>query len=245
MLAWIAIDICTAAATHDVSVNDNFFSPAELTIAVGDTVRWTNAAGIHNVFSCAATQNGCESEVAAESFNNGLPRAGLWVFSHTFTDPGSNPYLCQSHSSFMQGKIVVSAPAIPPPPVPDGTIGSPMTVSKALAGDTAVTIFWDTESCGTGVRYRILHGVRTSFPLGELDTYDVAGGVCDVSPPFEWTPGAVAPGRFIWWVVVADDGDVTEGSWGSGALGERNSALQGGASGKCGGSKKQISECVP
>ena len=32
------------AKTHDVTVGNNFFSPSNLIIEVGDTVSWTNAA---------------------------------------------------------------------------------------------------------------------------------------------------------------------------------------------------------
>jgi len=40
-----------AQTTHTVTVGDNFFSPANLTIQAGDTVRWVNAGGgnPHNV----------------------------------------------------------------------------------------------------------------------------------------------------------------------------------------------------
>ena len=37
------------SATHEVTVGNNFFSPNDLTIQVGDTVRWTNNAGFHDV----------------------------------------------------------------------------------------------------------------------------------------------------------------------------------------------------
>lgn len=82
-----------AQTTHDVTVGNNFFSPANLTIQVGDTVRWTNAADggpPHDV-----TGNGFAS-VTAESF----------VFTHTFTQAGTFNYVCTVHSS-MTGSITV------------------------------------------------------------------------------------------------------------------------------------------
>jgi plastocyanin len=82
-----------AQTTHDVTVGNNFFSPANLTIQVGDTVRWTNAADggpPHDV-----TGSGFAS-VTAESF----------TFQHTFTQPGTFNYVCTVHSS-MTGTITV------------------------------------------------------------------------------------------------------------------------------------------
>ena len=50
---WVsAVAVCglvapasAGAADASVSVGDNFFSPAAVTIAVGDSVTWTDAAG--------------------------------------------------------------------------------------------------------------------------------------------------------------------------------------------------------
>jgi len=82
----------TAQTTHDVTVGNNFFSPANITIAVGDTVRWTNAAGgpSHNV-----TGNGFQS-ITASGF----------TFQHTFTQQGVENYMCTIHPS-MQGSVTV------------------------------------------------------------------------------------------------------------------------------------------
>ena len=60
-----------AATTHDVVVGNNFFSPNNLTIEVGDTVRWTNnAGGSHDV---TADDNSFASEIQE-------------AFSHDFAD---------------------------------------------------------------------------------------------------------------------------------------------------------------
>ena len=64
-----------AQTTHIVTVGDNFFSPAELTIQVGDTVEWQNIQGWHNV-------NGTQTTFPEnpESFGNGT--GTNWTFSH-------------------------------------------------------------------------------------------------------------------------------------------------------------------
>ncbi len=75
-----------AQTTHDVTVQNFSFSPNDLTIRVGDIVRWTNVQGTHDVV---------EDNDAWES---GAPGQG-WVFSRTFNDPGEILYHCSVHSS--------------------------------------------------------------------------------------------------------------------------------------------------
>lgn len=86
------------AAIHEVTVGDNFFSPANLTIQQGDTVRWVNAAGgnPHNVTSNTGAWT---ASVTASSF----------TFEVTFDEPGVFNYLCTIHSAQMQGTITVEA----------------------------------------------------------------------------------------------------------------------------------------
>jgi len=74
-----------AAATHDVTVGNNFFSPNNITIEVGDTVRWTNNAGLHNV--------------TADDGSFSSPTSSSFVFSKTFTSVGEVRYYCSIHSS--------------------------------------------------------------------------------------------------------------------------------------------------
>jgi len=71
------------AATLIVTVSDNSFRPANLTIQVGDTVGRRNAAGgnLHNVVA----NNG--------SFNSGSPNSSF-TFSETFNSAGTFNYGC-------------------------------------------------------------------------------------------------------------------------------------------------------
>jgi plastocyanin len=88
--------------------SDGFsFSPANLTIHVGDTVRWTWGSSGHNVVSgtggnadgrfCSPSDGGCA--------NAPLSSAGT-TYEHTFTTAGTFPYFCAVHVSFgMTGTI--------------------------------------------------------------------------------------------------------------------------------------------
>jgi plastocyanin len=89
----------TEAASHagggsDVSIVDFAFEPADLTVAVGDTVTWTNTgAATHTV----KWQDG---EPESERLESGE------TYERTFDTAGSFPYVCGIHSQ-MTGTITV------------------------------------------------------------------------------------------------------------------------------------------
>jgi len=94
------------AATHDVTVGNNSFSPNDLTIEVGDTVRWTNSSGRSH-------------DVTADDGSFAGPTSNNFVYSRTFTNIGEVLYYCSVHSSpgqnrntSMNGRINVIAATI-------------------------------------------------------------------------------------------------------------------------------------
>ena len=87
--------VARAAATHEVTVADNSYTPAQLQIEAGDTVRWTN--------------RGLRTHTVTFS---GEPREDLLptrTRQTTFTTPGTYRYRCEYHSETMQGSLVVRA----------------------------------------------------------------------------------------------------------------------------------------
>lgn len=114
------------AAEHSVQISNFAFSPATLTIAVGDTVTWTNA-----------DQEAHTATAADGTFDSGSLGNGASV-SFTFTEAGTFPYTCEFHRQ-MQGTIVVEA-ASPPAPTPTPASGGPTpggTAAPATGGDGA------------------------------------------------------------------------------------------------------------
>jgi len=102
ILILLLAGISNAQTTHDVTVTNFSFTPATLNITVGDTVRWTNVLGNHNV---VADDN---------SFTSGPVAPAPWEYSHIFTTAGNNPYYCALHGGpggqGMSGVIIVENP---------------------------------------------------------------------------------------------------------------------------------------
>lgn len=96
---------CEAAADYTIEVSSNVFTPAELTIQVGESVKWINTGGSHNV-------NGTQETYPdnPEGFFSGAPSSELWEYIHTFTVPGRYDYQCDMHVGVgMVGIINVEA----------------------------------------------------------------------------------------------------------------------------------------
>ncbi len=83
-----------SAKYHDVSIANFAFSPAALTIAVGDTVNWTNNQNVTHTVT---------SDTGSELSGNLAPGA---QYLHVFTTAGSFPYHCTIHT-FMTGSVTV------------------------------------------------------------------------------------------------------------------------------------------
>ncbi len=89
--------------TIDVTVSSNVFTPSNITINVGDTVRWTNIGGTHNVNGTSATYPS-----NPDFFGNGPAAGPGWVYTFVFNTSGFYNYQCDPHvSSGMTGTITV------------------------------------------------------------------------------------------------------------------------------------------
>ncbi|MEM7571613.1 MAG: lamin tail domain-containing protein [Bacteroidota bacterium] len=106
LLALLSTSAILAAQTnHNISVGSNFFTPNAPTIAVGDTVTWTNTGGFHNVDGSMEENPG-----NPEGFENGPASSAAWTFSHVFTLAGTYDYHCDPHLAVgMTGQIIVEA----------------------------------------------------------------------------------------------------------------------------------------
>jgi hypothetical protein len=142
---------------------------------------------------------------------------------------------------------MTSDPPGPPPGVPDGTTsGQAMTVAKLDAAAADLSIGWDTVSCPGTRGHQIVYGWGSDLPIAPGGSFGSAGSRCNVgiTSPFTWrtTPDPLAdPSALLWWLMIAHDGAVTEGSWGSdGSDVERQGPAAGGSSGECGITTKDV-----
>lgn len=130
---WLAIAVAIVpmvsapAATVNVSVGPGLsFSPANVTVAPGDTVVWTFLS-FHSATS--------DLQTGPEVWDSGVKSSG--TFSHTFTTPGTYPYYCSLHSfpggTFMNGSVQVQTAAVP-------TLTSVSPAGGPSTGGTAVTL---------------------------------------------------------------------------------------------------------
>ncbi len=113
-------------ATTNVKIVDFAFQPADVTIKVGDTVKWTNTGSSEHTTTSGTTTGGARHPDGL--WDSGSLRTGQ-TFSHTFTKAGAFPYYCSFHFTSMVGTVTVQAASEPPvtPPVtpPGGTTAGP------------------------------------------------------------------------------------------------------------------------
>ena len=78
--------------------NSSISTNQQLTINVGDTVRWTWGSGTHNLRSTSGVEN----------FNSDFHSNEGFQYLHEFTQIGATQYVCDPHPSSMFGTITVT-----------------------------------------------------------------------------------------------------------------------------------------
>lgn len=93
----IVTGMALAAEVHEVVTYEYKFDPAEITIKVGDTVRWVNKErrAYHNVWF---------RELGEKSGTSIFPEE---TYEKTFDQPGDYPYVCRPHEVRRDMKGVV------------------------------------------------------------------------------------------------------------------------------------------
>ncbi len=134
-----------------------------------------------------------------------------------------------------------------PPGVPDGTNATtPMTVIPLDLPVATLSIAWDTTTCTGGSDHHIIYGQGNDLPSAPGMPFTPLAGVCSMgtTSPFVWNnvPTASDGSGLLWWIIVANNGSTTEGSWGTDSAGaERRGPGAGGMSGVCGITSKSLS----
>ena len=109
ILCLATFPIAAAAETHEVSVQDNKFVPNDITINVGDTVRWSTVIG------------GMPHDVTEDNQKWFSETSASFIYSRTFNSPEEILYHCSVHSTpgknrdgRMNGRVVVVGEAVDP-----------------------------------------------------------------------------------------------------------------------------------
>ena len=95
LLALVSV-FALAQQTVEVTIQDYRFSPAEVRIKAGDTVKWTNREKRTSHSVLFPAENGLESERLFPDES----------WQRTFTRPGSYAYRCGPHEE-MKGLVLV------------------------------------------------------------------------------------------------------------------------------------------
>jgi hypothetical protein len=101
--------------------------------------------------------------------------------------------------------LALTTPRVGPQPIPNGVFGLPVLAAKRNDEGTNIRVTWDVFCGGAGYHllYGSLSGVSGPTPVGA--ECDLASGVHD------WP---AVPAGDLWFLVVGNDNDSTEGSWG-------------------------------
>lgn len=172
------------AATTNVTVGQNgslTFSPANVTIHVGDSVEWTWDSTFH---STTSGTGGSPSGLWDSGVNFSLPN----TFSHTFNSAGDFPYFCSVHyGSGMIGDVTVEAASQPP------TVAITNLAAGAVFSAPATITLRAAVTKGTGTVTNVQFLVNTTILTNKT------------AAPFFATAGNLAAGNYTFSAIVADN----------------------------------------
>ena len=81
-------------AAANVNLKPTTFDPEEVTVKVGETVRWKWGGGVQH-------------DVEGDDFKSKVQSKGQ--FDHTFEEAGEFEFVCNVHPTTMKGKVTVEA----------------------------------------------------------------------------------------------------------------------------------------
>lgn len=191
LLGLLVLSAGADAANHTIQLGGalgNSFSPANLTLEVGDSVTWTNLGGFHNVesdsFRCA---NGCD-----DTGGDGSASSNLWSVTRTFNTVGTINYVCIVHAGLgMTGQLVVQPMggggmagelrfSVASIQVNEGGGNATVSVSRIGGDDGAVSVDYATAngSANAGSDYVATSGTLT-WPDGNDDIRSFTVAILD------------------------------------------------------------------
>ena len=161
----------SASADADIVLRDVRFNPAEVTVAVGETVTWRHDDGTtpHTVTSDASSGEPefFDSHAACNPLVGATCMAQGATFTHTYTQAGAFPYHCKVHPS-MRGTVVVQSRATTTSPPPASSTSS-------TGARTATTTSSTRTGASTTTSTTVRSGSSTSATLAPGEAPEVKG----------------------------------------------------------------------
>jgi LPXTG-motif cell wall-anchored protein len=103
-----ALMFAAPALAASVSIGDNFYSPATVTISAGQSVTWTYPNSGGSTHSVTADDGSFNSSPGCPGNINACMQPGD-SYAHTFSSAGTFPYHCLVHGFAMSGTVIVQA----------------------------------------------------------------------------------------------------------------------------------------
>jgi plastocyanin len=176
-----------SAATVNVDVGDNVFTPGMITITAGDTVHWAwSGSNPHSVES-----------TSSEAFSSSVQTSG--TFDHTFNTAGTFTYQCGVHGAAMSGTVVVQAAAAPTNTAvpassntPTGATNTPAAGATIVPADTPPVASAEAGAGTPAAGGTVAAGAATPTRTGGAVLPATGGGDDSGSMSRTWLAGVLA-----------------------------------------------------
>ncbi|HUR31566.1 MAG TPA: plastocyanin/azurin family copper-binding protein, partial [Saprospiraceae bacterium] len=165
----------TGGSTHNVIVDDNFFSPQTIAIDLGDVVHFVWQGSGHSTTSDATS--------GPDAWNSGVIGGGS-TFDVHIHNPGTHQYYCQPHGGpngvGMSGEILSNCPS-------GSTLPLNVQFTTTIANSAGYNILWDNvpvpgspfQYSGVGPQSRIIN-IAGDGLQHTLVVRDVSDPTCDI-----------------------------------------------------------------
>lgn len=187
-VALVLTGISLRAATFQVQIRDFYFTPTNLSIAVGDTVRWTNTSSF---------QHDTSGTNAAFPWSSGTLNAGA-TYSLTFTNAGTFRYLCNRHFFAIMnprreqtGTVSVASANLPP----SVNLTNPVNNAKFHAPASLTLEVTASDPGGSVTNVEFFSGTT---PLGN-----------DTTAPYSFPANNLAAGNYTFTARAQADGGLS------------------------------------
>lgn len=112
LLLFCSIASSVMATIHTVNVGEYYYTPSSLTINQGDTVKWINDGGYHDVNADVNSQTSMSFNNPVSFQSSATSSIGAVIYTYIFTVPGTYNYDCSigNHAANgMVGLIIVNS----------------------------------------------------------------------------------------------------------------------------------------